>query len=334
MKQTSLVITSIAGDTHPILQLYAAKASEYNTKFILIGDTKSPADFSLEGCSFYGVKEQQALPFSLIPLLPYKHYARKNIGYLLAMKNGSEVIIETDDDNIPFDEFWLNREKNFSGYILDEKGWVNIYRYFSSHKIWPRGFALEELNNSLPALDKIIDFQSPIHQGLADKNPDVDAIYRLISELPQYFNKSTPVALGNRTICPFNSQNTTWFKEAFPLLYLPSYCSFRMTDIWRSFVVQRIAWENNWPVVFHNATVFQERNEHNLMHDFRDEISGYTNNYEIVRRLKSLTLTKDDVFNNLIICYTELISMGVIDEKELPLLHAWVNDIHAIVNGA
>jgi hypothetical protein len=76
---------------------------------------------------------------------------------------------------------------------------------------------------------------------LADENPDVDAIYRLTLPLPIIFNKANNVALGNNSFCPFYSQNRTWFKEAFPLLYLSSHCSFRMTDIWRSFVAQRIA---------------------------------------------------------------------------------------------
>src|SRR5438270_335676 len=74
----------------------------------------------------------------------------------------------------------------------------------------------------------------PIQQGLADENPDVDAIYRLAFPLPLTFRTDRRIALGGSAWCPFNSQNTTWTREAFPLLYLPSYCSFRMTDIWRS----------------------------------------------------------------------------------------------------
>ena len=54
----------------------------------------------------------------------------------------------------------------------------------------------------------------------------------------------------------------------YPLLYLPAYCSFRMTDIWRSFVAQRIAWENGWRLLFHGPTMEQERNVHDLMKDF------------------------------------------------------------------
>ncbi|MHC4265647.1 MAG: STELLO glycosyltransferase family protein, partial [Planctomycetota bacterium] len=68
----------------------------------------------------------------------------------------------------------------------------------------------------------------------ADDNPDVDAVYRLTQRLPLTFRKDRRLALGNGSKCPFNSQNTTWFPDAYPLLYLPAYCSFRMTDIWRS----------------------------------------------------------------------------------------------------
>lgn len=63
-----------------------------------------------------------------------------------------------------------------------------------------------------------------------------------------------------------------------------------MTDIWRSFVAQRIAWENDWAILFHEATVWQERNEHNLMKDFTDEVSGYLHNEPIGDALGELSL--------------------------------------------
>jgi hypothetical protein len=34
-------------------------------------------------------------------------------------------------------------------------------------------------------------------------------------------------------------------------------------------------WENGWHILFHGATVRQERNDHDLMRDFADEIPGY-----------------------------------------------------------
>ncbi|MNR34419.1 hypothetical protein D3C85_1521910 [compost metagenome] len=114
-------------------------------------------------------------------------------------------------------------------------------------------------------------------------------------------------------------------------MYLPSYCSFRMTDIWRSFVAQRIAWTCNWPILFHQSTVRQERNEHNLMTDFKEEISGYTNNHQIIKSLSELSLKNgiDNIPENMILCYNKLMELGLIDPKELTLLEAWLLDIKA-----
>ena len=314
MENTFLIITSIANQEHPVLNQFAEETSKRGLPFIVIGDTKSPKEFNIEGCDFYSVERQEALDFELVKELPLKHYARKNLGYLIAITKGAEVIIETDDDNLPLDSFWEDRTRAVKAHLLNDKSWVNVYKYFTDVQIWPRGFALENLQEKLPALENEVVIHSPIQQGLADENPDVDAIYRLTLPLPITFNKANSIALGKNSICPFNSQNTTWFKEAFPLLYLPSYCSFRMTDIWRSFVAQRISWTCGWPILFHQSTVWQERNEHNLMNDFNDEISGYSNNLRIMKSLNELDLKEgvEHIANNMILCYQKLIDLALL----------------------
>ncbi len=334
MKNACLIITSIAGQENPVLKQFAKQALSRKIPFIVIGDTKSPTSFCLNGCDFYSIERQQTLNFKLAKVLPVKHYARKNLGYLIAISKGSETIIETDDDNLPLELFWDNRSKFVNAHLIEEQGWVNVYKYFTEINIWPRGFALENLQDERPKLDKQISVSCPIQQGLADGNPDVDAIYRLILPLPVKFNKSASIALGNNTFCPFNSQNTTWFKEVFPLLYLPSYCSFRMTDIWRSFVAQRIAWTCGWPILFHQSTVWQERNDHDLMKDFRDEISGYNNNAQIYTSLKELALKEGakSIPENMMLCYGELIKLGLVGENEIILLNAWLQDIISFRN--
>lgn len=332
MKNTALVITSIANDQHPVLKQYAIEAKQNEVSFIVIGDTKSPDQFALEGCHFYSIFQQKSLPFKLAQALPVKHYARKNLGYLLAIQNGAEVIIETDDDNIPLADFWLPRTRTKQAHVLTDTGWTNVYKYYSEANIWPRGFALEELLGSQPHLPQQTTLECPVQQGLADDNPDVDAIYRLTQTLPIQFNKFDNVALGNMAICPFNSQNTTWFKEIFALLYLPSYCSFRMTDIWRSFIAQRILWTCGWGVLFHNSTVRQERNDHSLMGDFKDEISGYTNNLEIMQTLNQLDLApgKESIPSNLLRCYEAMVNKKFIGQEELALVEAWLHDLEAL----
>lgn len=329
MENTFLIITSIANQEHPVLNQFAKETLKRDIPFIVIGDTKSPKEFEIEGCDFYSVERQEALDFELVKELPLKHYARKNLGYLIAIKKGAEIIIETDDDNLPLEDFWNDRIREVNAHLLTDKSWVNVYKYFTDVQIWPRGFALENLQEALPSLENQVVINSPIQQGLADENPDVDAIYRLTLPLPITFNKANSVALGDNSICPFNSQNTTWFKEAFPLLYLPSYCSFRMTDIWRSFVAQRISWTCGWPILFHQSTVWQERNEHNLMNDFNDEISGYSNNLLIMKSLNELDLKEgvDNIGNNMILCYQKLIDLNLVGKQEMGLLSSWLKGV-------
>ena len=102
-----------------------------------------------------------------------------------------------------------------------------------------------------------------------------------------------------------------------------------MTDIWRSFVAQRIAWANGWSILFHEATVWQERNPHDLMRDFEDELPGYLHNADIGRELAALTIQPglENIPAGLRLCYRRLCEMKLIDTKELPLLEAWLADI-------
>lgn len=328
--KTALVVTSIAAP-NDVLRSLAQGALAHDIHFWMIGDVPSPRDFQLEGCDFFSLDRQAETGLRTAELTPKRHYARKNIGYLLAARDGADLIIETDDDNFPRDGFWAERTRSLSVPVLSDAKWVNVYRYFTDALIWPRGLPLDEVQTPPPDFDSIptASADCPIQQGLADDNPDVDAIYRLVLPLPLTFQTGRSVALGRNAWCPFNSQNTTFWRDAFPLLYLPAYCSFRMTDIWRSFVAQRIAWENGWSVLFHPATVYQLRNDHSLMRDFADEVPGYLQNRKIGDTLGALSLKPGvpELSANLLKCYEELVRVGVMEAREIPLLEAWIADL-------
>ena len=174
----------------------------------------------------------------------------------------------------------------------------------------------------------------PIQNGVADVDPDVDAIYRLAFDMPVRFEKADrKVALGKGSWCPFNSQNTTFFKEIFEIMYFPTYCPFRMADIWRSLVCQRIMWENDWKLMFHGPTVWQDRNEHDIMLDFKDEILGYQHNGEIVKHLEDLDIKSgtQNLGDNLRKCYNVYVKLGLMERKELQLVDAWLEDVNKIL---
>lgn len=325
-----LIITSISDSENKVLQNFAQQSKEHNFGFIVIGDTKSPVEFiKLANCDFYSIQRQKMLDFSLVQQLPERHYARKNIGYLLAVQAGAEIIVESDDDNYPCADFWHLREEMVDVNLYQNSSWINVYKLFTESHCWPRGFSLAHIQKDLPKIAATQHCRCPIQQGLADENPDVDAIFRLINPLPLSFDASPDVAIGRGSWCPFNSQNTTWFKDAFPLMYLPSFCSFRMTDIWRSFVVQRICWENDWNILFTHPTVWQIRNEHNLMGDFADEIPGYLYNHLITENLEKLELKagRENLGENLLLCYECLIQMSLIEPEEIKLIEAWNHDL-------
>ncbi len=334
-EKRALVITSISAPNQA-LEKFAAGCMEKNIHFIVIGDSKSPADFRLDGCDFYSLQRQRSLPFKLAALLPEKKYSRKNIGYLIAASLQNNVILESDDDNYPLTSFWKKSEINCSAYHIENSGWLNVYAYFIQEKVWPRAFPLEHVNDEVPPMSAFSykEIVCPVQQGLADENPDVDAVFRLVKMLPVHFKRAPAIALGRKTCCPFNSQNTRWFMPAFPLMYLPTHCSFRMTDIWRSFVAQRIFWENNWSVLFHKPTVYQKRNEHNILNDFLEEIPGYLNNNAILSTLDALQLKagEKNINENLKRCYEALIKMKLVGEEEMQLLDAWCSDLKLILD--
>ncbi len=332
-----LVVTSIAPPT-PAMRALAEGAAARGVQFFCIGDRKSPASYELPGCRFVSLQEQLESPFRYARACPVGHYARKNIGYLYAIAEGCRVIVETDDDNRPRAEFWAQRTAEQTAQRIGNRKWVNVYRCFTDHQIWPRGFPLECLETAWG--DGWLDGEqttgiAPVQQGLADGDPDVDAVYRLTRELPVEFTPAPPVLLDRHCWTPFNSQNTTWFAHVFPLMYLPAHCSFRMTDIWRSFVVQACLWVNDWRLLVHGATVFQERNDHDLLRDFEQEIPGYLNNDKIVDVLSALPLRKGEehLGENLRTCYEALVGSGCVGREELPLLDAWIEDVERLRAG-
>lgn len=335
---TALVITTIAKETLPAIRRYEDFCKFHGWKFYLIGDVRSADPYQLDDQSqYYSIARQEMLGLELPKHLGKNTYARKNIGYLAAMKNGADVIVETDDDNLPLDSFWDERKATVDGWWFLDQGWVNIASMFwlNDGKVWSRGFPLEHLNRTPVIGVPIANLFCPVQQGLVNGNPDVDAVFRFVhaDRLPLEFrDKEEPIVLGRGSWHPINTQNTTWFKDAFQLLYFPSMCSWRVADIWKGFIAQRICWENDWNVMFHRPTVFQERNPHNILVDFEEEIPGYLNNSTIADELAALPLEKgtDAIDVNMRRCYGLFVKRGWIRDLELKLLDAWLHDVESI----
>ena len=321
----SIVITSIFYPTEAVI----AFSKMHNYQLIVVGDKKTPSDWSHNNVDFISIKAQESLNFELAKILPFNHYCRKMLGYLKAIKNGAECIIETDDDNIPKINWDFPDFDNTFECIPENKGFINIYQLYTNQKIWARGLPLRLINTKfgLEETLQLKDCKIGIWQGLADEDPDLDAIYRLTCDSPCYFNERKPVALGKGSISPFNTQNTIIRKELFPLMYLPTYVTFRFTDILRGLIAQPIMWLYNYQLGFINATVVQKRNPHDYLNDFLSEIPMYENVEKVIEVVSNSISNKDSIEANLFNSYHSLLKKNIVCDNEMKTLEAWLNDL-------
>eukprot|EP00081_Caenorhabditis_elegans_P013959 NP_493110.2 Uncharacterized protein CELE_F56H6.9 [Caenorhabditis elegans] len=305
-----IVVTSVSQPTEDVKRLAAIE--DWN--LVVVADTKTPLDWKLENVHFLSVAYQKQLPFTLVSELPYKSYTRKNIGYLYAISKGAEWIYDTDDDNKPYDKLGLKQfdyEDQVSGvrFLPQNASGIsqrlfNPYRFYGMDGMWPRGFPLEHFekhtngNNSQVLCYKMK--RAAVQQGLVHHDPDVDAIYRLLNAdknngLNVEFNKfAPPITLSVGTYSPWNSQNTLFHKSAFHTMFLPTTVSFRTTDIWRSFISQKILHLSGLTVSFVSTNAVQFRNAHDYLKDFKNEKQVYEDSGKMIEFLHNWNCTRNN----------------------------------------
>lgn len=320
----TIIITSIFNPTEAVFEFSKMKGYE----LIVVGDKKTPLDWNCENVEYISVEQQQNSDFKLAKVLPYNHYCRKMLGYLLAIKRKTEYIVDTDDDNIPKQNWSFPEFEGKFDFLNQESGFVNIYQLYTNQKIWPRGLPLSLINKKFE-LEKNIETKEcnvGIWQGLADEDPDVDAIYRLTCDIPCYFNERNPIVLKKGVVSPFNTQNTIIRKELFVLMYLPTYVTFRFTDILRGLVAQPIMWLYGYELGFVNATVVQKRNPHDYEKDFISELPMYQYCEKVIEIVSNSILKTESIENNLYLAYKALLLSNIVCDKEIDTLEAWLYD--------
>ena len=322
----SLVITTI-NKFNKNLRNYSNNCNKNKWQFILIGDKKTPY-IQMPFGEYFNLKKQKKLNLHFAKICPENNYARKNVGYLIAMRN-NDVIIETDDDNYPKSNFFKKPNLIYKTNEIKNNDWVNIYTLFTNKNVWPRGLPLDKIFENKIKLKKKIKNKFYLQQGVCEQNPDVDAIYRLMKKkINIKFKNNYQVSLG-KALSPFNSQNTIWFRKLFPLMYLPVTCTMRCTDIFRSLICLRILQNLNIKILFFGTNVYQKRNLHDIYSDFELEIPMYKNTKKIIDILFSIKLEKgkNNMINNLVVCYKELIKNNILNKKEIIYLKHWIKDI-------
>ena len=297
-------------------------------RVILIGDKKTPNFSSKKNIEFYSIADQKKLFPEFYRIAPYNHYSRKNFGYLIALKNSSEII-ETDDDSYPYD-FFPNfvREKKTIQAVASKNKFVNTFSLFLNKGMttWPRGYPLRLINTHQELHQSKITGIFPLQQSLIDRDSDVDAIYRLTNNREVTFMKNKMISCSPHTYAPLNTQNTYWRKEAFLLMYVPCFVPGRVTDIYRGYIAQRLLWEMGYTALFLSPSMYQIRNPHDYIKDFKEEITLFTSIEEFVDILERVRLS-GSIENKMLQIYNALIKYGFFPLKELEALKIWIRTV-------
>ncbi|KAF9897140.1 hypothetical protein BX616_006111, partial [Lobosporangium transversale] len=316
---------------------------------VVVADTKSPKEWECGSCVYLTVEDQQCLKFGITEVIPYRAYTRKNIGYLWAIQQGATTIFDTDDDNLPNTNITFESPtESVITYRTDkpEERSVNVYSHFGRPDVWPRGFPLNEIDierpvsylpsyASLPEKErKLVGPPVMIQQGLADLDPDVDAIFRLTQgqELKKikFCKKSPSIRLSPGSFCPFNSQNTLFSYDAFWGLLLPITVSFRVCDIWRGYWVQRLLWDINGSLGFTKPTVDQIRNAHNYLADYEDELQLYSEASKLVEFLANWSSPSTNLGTRIVDLMKAMAKEKFIGEGDVDLSERWVRDLQNV----
>jgi hypothetical protein len=116
-----------------------------------------------------------------------------------------------------------------------------------------------------------VDIQADFWDG----DPDIDAFCRM-EHAPECSFDPAVFPFASNAISPFNSQNTFLKRDVLPDYFLFPHIG-RMDDIWASFYVQA----KGRQVAYAKASVYQDRNEHDLVKDMVQEYLGYENNLRL-----------------------------------------------------
>lgn len=270
-----IVITTINRPTKAIKKLIDI-ASDW--KIIVVGDLKTPHDeyISNSNIIYLSPEDQTKICPEYSDFIGWNTSLRRNIGFIEAYRRGAEVLAMLDDDNIPYvtwgRDILVGREVYVKLFQCEDKFVFDPLSVTSYYPMWHRGFPLERVKDRIIEKEDYTKIRVLVQANLWDGDPDIDAIERIsgnhigsAGELCYY--------TSDARYMPFDSQNTIIDRSIIPYFMLMPDVG-RVDDIWGSYYVQKKFKGEKHFIAYGPATVVQERNEHNIMKDLKDETYG------------------------------------------------------------
>jgi glycosyltransferase involved in cell wall biosynthesis len=286
---------------------------------VIAGDRKTPKIRVYDDrVSYLDIGKQVDMTVNPIGV-PFDSIQRRNMAYLYAIKYlCQDAIITVDDDNF-MEPNWVQEHKEA---VLETKGEFcnpcNLLNIFLSnncdfhddcYNIVHRGVTFSQHYKY-----QGINFYSNkanvgVNAGMWTGDPDINAYDRVLHPNITSARKHGADSImvdPKKWMTPFNSQNTIIIDKLFPALFLiPMYVNIydhtigRYDDIWQSYICQKIMAHHNLHVRFGTPFVHQNRNEHNLDRDIKEEFIGITSTDKLIEFLDEIELYGDSVLENM-----------------------------------
>jgi len=274
-----------------------------DVELIVIIDRKTPASVA-ERCEHHRrggalvlcptLDEQEAFLArfpSMAGRIPYNTDNRRNVGYLMALDRGAEVLISIDDDNYVLDEVDFVGEHLVTGTTADlaatetSDGWFNICSLLHSStrdEIFPRGFPyFARRHERTLQTSQVSAARVAVNAGVWLSDPDVDAMTRL-TQAP-HIRSAEPhsIRLGERTWTPINTQNTSIARDAIAAYYyvrmgfsLGGLRIDRYGDIISGYLIAKCVKTRGEAIRIGSPVADHRRTPHNLFKDLYHELAG------------------------------------------------------------
>lgn len=334
----ALITTTVNVPT--VLALY--RACDPDVHFFITGDRKTPdidvINFldDVPNHSYYGADWQSKIGYACSDLIGFNTIGRRNIALLEAVKSKAEIIVTTDDDNIPisrtyFADIEYTMEFPFSGLRTDpNQKWFDpgtlIYPAVK-HRGFPRLGFVESW------FDPVVNAKIGVVAGLCLGDPDIDAVTRL--ELNPIVHQANTIGTAGIVVHPntrtvFNSQNTAFLRELAPAMFFMPGCG-RYDDIYASLICQRIMKERDLYVHFGKPFVWQQRNEQSLTKNLRDEIDGMEHIEQMAILLDQIVLVPDTVVNQCRRIHETLVHAEWLPEIATQAAMAFLDDVEKVL---
>lgn len=224
--------------------------------------------------------------------IPWNTDNRRNIGYLMALESGCELLISIDDDNFILPGYDFVGEHQIVGSEISDSitngsdGWFNICSLLTTDKkqeIFARGFPYyaQRESRKLISCDEKQPLKIAMNAGLWLDEPDVDAVFRLSQRPKIQSANDEAVVLDAKTWTPVNTQNTALTREA-ALTYYYVKMGFplqglkidRFGDILSGYLTQKCVKHLGQAVRLGPPVLDHRRSTHNLFKDLYHELAG------------------------------------------------------------